>query len=376
MKSKFVTLTAGAGVALLLAACGGGGDTGSGAPSAAPAAAGGGQCGVDPVQADGKVAVILQSTSASGRWESQDKPRLLENIATFAPNAEVVYSNGEGQAANQLNQAEAAISAGAKVILVAPVDGVAAGEIARRAADADVKFVAYDAPVQNAPVDYYVSFDNIKVGALMGEYVKDNTKDGDTVVFISGAPQDDNAARFQQGAVDVLQPLFDNGTRKLGYKTFTPNWDLNNAQRQMEQALSELNDNVQAVVAANDNLATGSINALQVSGLAGKVPVTGQDATATGLGQIITGTQGMTVYKPIEGEAKAAGQLVSCLLAGQEPPADLINGNVDNGAGQVRTVLLEPIKVTRDNINDTVIKDQFVTWDDICKGVTAPCPPQ
>ena len=165
--------------------------------------------------------------------------------------------------------------------------------------------------------------------------------------------------------------MFDNGSRKLGYKTFTPNWDLNNAQRQMEQALSSLNDNVQAVVAANDNLATGSINALRASGLAGKVPVTGQDATATGLGQIVAGSQGMTVYKPIEGEAKAAAQLVSCLLAGQEPPAGLINGKTDNGKGDVPSVLLEPIEVTKDNIADTVVKDQFVTWDEICKGVPA-----
>ena len=364
---------AAAGLALLIAACGS--NTGSSGGTAASAAPNAG-CGVNPVQESGKVAVILQSTAASGRWESQDRPRLLDNIKKFAPNADVVYSNGEGKAENQLSQAEAAISAGAKVILVAPVDGVAAGEIARRANDAGVKFVAYDAPVQNAPVDYYVSFDNIKVGALMGNFVKDRTKDGDTVVFISGAPQDDNAARFQQGALDVLQPMFDNGSRKLGYKTFTPNWDLNNAQRQMEQALSSLNDNVQAVVAANDNLATGSINALRASGLAGKVPVTGQDATATGLGQIVAGSQGMTVYKPIEGEAQAAAQLVSCLLAGQEPPAGLINGKTDNGKGDVPSVLLEPIAVTKDNIADTVVKDQFVTWDEICKGVPAQCPPQ
>jgi D-xylose transport system substrate-binding protein len=374
--SKLMPVAAGlAGLTMLVAACGGGGSD----DSSDSAADGGssGQCGTDPMQVSGKVGVILQSTSASGRWEAQDRPRLLKNIAQYAPKAEVIYSNGEGKAENQLNQAEAAMSAGATVLLVAPVDGVAAGEIARRAKQSDVKFIAYDAPVMNAPVDYYVSFDNNKVGGLMGEYIKENTKDGDTVVFISGAPQDDNAARFQQGALDVLQPLFDDGTRKLGYKTFTPNWDLNNAQREMEQALSALNDNVQGVVAANDNLATGAIQALKTSGLAGKVPVTGQDATATGIGQIVSGTQGMTVYKPIEGEAKAAGQLVSCLLADQEPPAGLINGEVENGGSKkVPSVLLEPIKVTKDNIEETVVKDQFVTWDDICKGVSVTCPPK
>jgi D-xylose transport system substrate-binding protein len=173
----------------------------------------------------------------------------------------------------------------------------------------------------------------------------------------------------------VLQSSFDDGTLINCYQTFTPNWDLNNAQRQMEQALSKLNNNVQAVVAANDNLATGSINALRAAGLAGEVPVTGQDATATGLGQIVQGTQGMTVYKPIEGEADATGQLVAALLNGEEPPEGLINGESDNGAGNVPSVLLDPIEVTIDNIEDTVIKDEFVTWDDICKGVTVKCPP-
>ena len=320
--------------------------------------------------------MILQSTAASGRWESQDRPRLLNNLKAYAPNAEVIYSNGEGNASNQLRQAEAAISAGAKVLLVAPVDGVAAGEIARRADQADVDFIAYDAPVMNAPVDYYVSFDNNRVGGLMGEFVKANTKDGDQIIFISGAPQDDNAARFQQGALDVLDPLFEEGSRELGYKTFTPNWDLNNAQRETEQALSKLNDDVQAVVAANDNLATGAINALRASGLAGKVPVTGQDATATGLGQIVSGTQGMTVYKPIEGEAEAAAKLAAYLLAGKDPEAGLINGEVDNGAAEVPSVLLTPIAVTKDNIDDTVVKDEFVTWDAICKGVQVQCPPK
>jgi D-xylose transport system substrate-binding protein len=371
---KFVPLAALlTAAAMTVAACGSDSDSSSTAQEAPPQTA----KNVDAITDEaGKIGVILQSTAASGRWESQDRPRLLNNLKAYAPNAEVIYSNGEGNASNQLRQAEAAISAGAKVLLVAPVDGVAAGEIARRADQADVDFIAYDAPVMNAPVDYYVSFDNNRVGGLMGEHVQENTKDGDSVIFISGAPQDDNALRFQQGAMDVLEPQFDDGSLKMAYQTFTPNWDLNNAQRETEQALSKLNDNVQAVVAANDNLATGAINALRASGLAGKVPVTGQDATATGIGQIISGTQGMTVYKPIEGEADAAAQLAAYLLAGKKPPADLLNGEVDNGAMKVPSVLLKPIAVTKDNIEDTVIKDEFVTWDAICKGVSVQCPPK
>jgi len=374
---KLVPLAAALVVAAMSVAACGSDSNSSGGGSAAQEAPPQTAKKVDAITTEaGTIGVILQSTAASGRWESQDRPRLLNNLKAYAPKAKVIYSNGEGSASNQLRQAEAAISAGAKVLLVAPVDGVAAGEIARRADQADVDFIAYDAPVMNAPVDYYVSFDNNRVGGLMGEYVKANTNDGDSVIFISGAPQDDNAARFQQGALDILDPHFKDGTRKLAYKTFTPNWDLNNAQRETEQALSKLNDNVQAVVAANENLATGAINALRASGLAGKVPVTGQDATATGLGQIVSRTQGMTVYKPIEGEADAAAKLAAYLLAGKQPEKGLINGKVNNGSVDVPSVLLKPISVTKDNIDETVVKDEFVTWDAICKGVQAQCPPK
>ncbi len=324
----------------------------------------------------GTIAVILQATSASARWETQDRPRLEAAIKKYAPNATISYANGEGNAANQLRQAEAAITAGAKVLMVAPVDGVQAGEIARKARDAGVKLIAYDALILEAPVDYYVSFDNERVGALMGEYLAKVTKDGDTIVMIGGSPTDNNATLFEKGSLSVLQPMYDAGTRKLGERTLTPEWKLENAQREMEQALSKLDNNVQGVVVGNDNLATGVIAALRAQGLAGKVPVTGQDATIVGLQQIVLGEQGMTVYKAIAAEADASAKLAAYLLDGSEPPAELVNGKVDNKAGEVPSVLLEPVAVTVDNIDSTVVADGFVTWDDICKGLNVTCPPQ
>lgn len=334
-------------------------------------------CATPITTATGTIAVILQATAASPRWETQDRPRLLANLKRCAPNAKVLYSNAEGSSSNQLSLAEAAITKGAKVLMVAPVDGIAAGEIARQATAAGVKFIAYDALVLKAPVDAYVSFDNVGVGELMGQYIQAHTKTGDTIVMIGGSPQDNNAILFQQGALNVLQPLYNSKARVLGYRTLTPQWAQANAQREMEQALSKLNNNVQGVVVGNDNLALGVIAALRAQGLAGKVPVTGQDATASGLAQIIMGLQGMTVYKPIEKEAEAASILAAYFLGGITPPSGLLNGKVSNGSVSVPSILLQPISVSKSNIGSTVVKDGYWTWKTICDGVVrgVACPP-
>jgi len=320
------------------------------------------------------IGVTLQATAASARWESQDHPQLQAALAKYAPNAEVDFVNAEGSAATQLTQAEAFITKGCKVLIVAPVDGVADGQIAQKAQAAGVKLIAYDALILNAPVDAYVSFDNVKVGELMGTWVQQNTKQGDTIGIISGSPTDNNATMFQQGALNILQPLFDSGDRVQGYKTMTPDWSSANAQTEAEQMLSQLNNNVQAVVVGNDNLATGVIAALKEQGLNGKVGVTGQDATVVGLQQIVTGDQGMTVWKPIAQEADAAAQLAAYMLNGTQPPASLLNGTTDNGSGTpIPSVLLTPISVTLDNMESTVIQAGVATKDQICQGLPQPC---
>jgi D-xylose transport system substrate-binding protein len=138
--------------------------------------------------------------------------------------------------------------------------------------------------------------------------------------------------------------------------------------------LSQLNNNVDAVVVGNDNLATGVIAALKSQGLNGKVPVTGQDATLVGLQQIVTGDQGMTVWKPIATEADAAAKLAAYMLDGKQAPADLLNGTIDNGSdAKVPAVLLEPVSVTKSNLLDTVVKGGVATKDEICQGLPQPC---
>ncbi|GEO26404.1 D-xylose ABC transporter substrate-binding protein [Alicyclobacillus acidoterrestris] len=310
----------------------------------------------------GTIALLLPDTTSSARYESQDKPDFTAEVKKLDPSAKVDYQNAQGDSTTQQQQAEAEITNGAKVLVVDPVDSAAAATIVTEADKAGVKVISYDRMISKAPVDYYVSFNNEEVGKLQGQYIADHTPKGGTVVMIDGAQTDNNALDFRKGAHEVLDPLFKNGTLKLGYESYTPDWDPQNGLREMEQALTKLNNHVDAVLAANDGLAGSVIQALSAQHLAGKVPVTGQDATDAGLHDIMLGTQSMTVYKAVPQEAKVAAELAVDILKGQKPSSDLVNGTQDNGSGTpIPAVLLKPVVVTKDNIQDTVIKDGFTT---------------
>ncbi|GEO26401.1 D-xylose ABC transporter substrate-binding protein [Alicyclobacillus acidoterrestris] len=314
----------------------------------------------------GTIALLLPDTTSSARWESQDRPDFTAEVKKLDPAAKVDYQNAQGDATTQQQQAEAEITNGAKVLVICAVDSSAAATIVNEADKAGVKVISYDRMISFAPVDYYVSFDNEEVGKLQGQYIADHTPKGGTVVMLDGAQTDNNALAFRKGAHDVLDPLFKNGTLKLGYESYTPNWDPQNGLREMEQALTKLNNHVDGVLAANDGLAGSAIQALSAQHLAGKVPVTGQDATDAGLHDIMLGTQSMTVYKAVPKEAKVAGELAVDILKGQTPGSDLVNSTQDNGSGKkIPAVLLKPVVVTKDNIQDTVIKDGFTTMNNI-----------
>lgn len=307
-----------------------------------------------------KVALLLPDTTSSARYESEDKPDFMADMKKLDPKATVNYQNAQADSTTQEKQAQAAITDGAKVLVVDPVDSTAAATIVTQAHRANVKVISYDRMI-NAPVDYYVSFNNLKVGELQGKYIADHTKKGGTVVMINGAQTDPNALQFAKGAHNVLDPLFKNGTLKLGYESNTPKWDPANGLREMQQALTKLNNNVDGVLSANDGLAGAIIQALSAQKLAGKVPVTGQDATNAGLHDIMKGTQGMTVYKAVPKEADTAAQIATALLEGKTPSSSLVNSKTKVGSAEVPSVLLTPVVVTKSNINDTVIKDGYTT---------------
>jgi D-xylose transport system substrate-binding protein len=343
---------------VLLAACGDDDDDGGG---------GGGGGGGDG--GGGTIAWLLPE-SKTARYESQDNPNFQREVKSLCSDCDIIYSNADQDAAKQQQQAEAAITQGAEVMVLDPVDAAAAGAIVTRANQSDIPVVSYDRLLTDVDIDYYISFDNVRVGRLQGESLvskleEDGNGDG-TIVMINGAPTDNNAKLFKQGATSV----FDKSDLKIGRDFDTPDWSPDEAQQEMEQSITSLgNDGFVGVYAANDGTAGGAIAAMKSAGIDPSTrPTTGQDAELAAIQRILVDEQYMTVYKAIKPEAEAAAQLAVALVRGEDPPSGLVNGEVDNGMEQVPSVLLTPVAVTKDNIQDTVVKDGFWTADQICTG--------
>ncbi|HEX2126496.1 MAG TPA: sugar ABC transporter substrate-binding protein [Thermoleophilaceae bacterium] len=343
------------GAGVLLAACGDDDDDGGGG--------GGGDGG------SGSIALLLPE-SKTARYESQDRPNFERKVQELCPDCEIIYSNADQDAAKQQQQAEAAITQGAKVMVLDPVDAASAGAIVTRAKQSQIPVVSYDRLITDADIDYYISFDNVRVGRLQGEsLVKKLEQEGDsdgTIVMINGAPTDNNAKLFKQGAHSVI----DKSNLKVGREFDTPDWSPDEAQREMEQAITALgNDGFVGVYAANDGTAGGAIAAMKSAGIDPSTrPTTGQDAELAAIQRILADEQYMTVYKAIKPEAEAAAELAVALVRGEDPPSGLVNDQVDNGMKQVPSVLLRPVAVTKDNIQDTIIKDRFWSVQEICSG--------
>ena len=325
-----------------------------------------------------KVGILLPETASSARWESKDHPLLVQAIQTDIPGVHIDYSNAQGNSSLQLQQAEADLANGDCILIVGAHDSVAAAVIVAKARAQNVRVIAYDRMIESKYLNYYVSFDNIKVGRLQGQYVAEHylayaTKSRSVnLMMINGSQTDNNALLFSEGAHIALDPLFGSNTLNNVYETFTPNWDNNFAQSEAETTLANQNNNIQIAYVANDGMAGGVINALKVANLAGKVLVTGQDATAAGISAILLGYQNMTVYKPIAQEARSTGALVRAIYNGTD------TGLLTRGAttasfdgGLIPSILDQPVMVDRTNIESTVIADGFLTRSAVCQGVPA-----
>jgi D-xylose transport system substrate-binding protein len=316
--------------------------------------------------AGAKIALLLPESKTS-RYESHDRPNFERKVKELCADCQVIYSNADQDASKQQNQAEAALTNGAQVLVLDPVDAASASAIVARARQSKVLVISYDRLVAQADVDYYISFDNEKVGKLQGQALADKLKaDGKsagTIVVINGSPTDSNAAMFKAGAHSVL----DSSGAKIGAEYDTPDWSPDKAQQQMEQAITQLGkDKIVGVYAANDGTAGGAIAAMKAAGINPLPPVTGQDAELAGIQRIVAGEQYMTVYKAIKAEAEAAAELAVTLARGGQPPADKVNGKVNNGMKDVPSVLLTPVAVTKDNVKTTVVADGFWTTAQIC----------
>ncbi|WP_205697855.1 sugar ABC transporter substrate-binding protein [Conexibacter sp. SYSU D00693] len=342
-----------------VAAAGCGDDDDSGGSGGAASTGGSGEA---------KQVALLLPESKTARYEAADRPLFTAKLKADCPDCELIYSNADQDASKQQQQAEAAITRGADVLVLDPVDSQAASTIATRAKQSNIPVIAYDRLINDADIDYYISFDNEQVGKLQGEALLKalGSPQGKQIVMINGAPTDNNAKLFKAGAHSVLD---DSGV-KVGKEYDTPDWSPDKAQTQMEQAITALGKgSIDGVYAANDGTAGGAIAAMKSAGIDPKdIPVTGQDSEVAAIQRILAGEQHMTIYKAVKPEAEAAATLALALARGEQAPSGLVNGETDNGQEQVPSVLLKPVAVTKDNVADTVIKDQYVKTSDVCKG--------
>jgi D-xylose transport system substrate-binding protein len=341
----------------VLAACGDDDDSGDGGGSDS----GGGD--------KPEVAVLLPDSKSSVRWETVDRPLLQKALEDGGVEANI--TNAEGDKSTQQQQAEQAITNGAKVILLVNLDSGSGAAIAANAKSQGVKVIDYDRLTLDTDAqDYYVSFDNEEVGRLQGEGLVNciGDKKGARIAVLNGSPTDNNATLFKNGYDSVINPKFDSGEWTEVDDQSVPDWDNQKALTIFEQILQKADNKVDGVLAANDGLGNAAISALKQRKLP-QIPVTGQDATLEGIQNIVNGDQCMTVYKAIEKEAQAAADLAIALAKGDTPSVDTVP--IDNGSHKVPSVLEKPVSVTKDNIAEYFGNPDYPTKEDICAGKVA-----
>jgi D-xylose transport system substrate-binding protein len=275
--------------------------------------------------------------------------------------ADVISSDAGGDDELQFKQVQDMIKSGIKVLVLLPHDTSKASRMVDAAKSANVKVLSYDRLVQNSDVDLYVSFDRVEIGRMQAEYLVKHAPKGNYVI-IAGSPNDEGAKTLHDAQIKVLQPYIERGEIKVIADAYTKDWLPSEAYLFMLKAIDSGQGNIAAVLASNDGLAGGAIQALRDHNLAGKVPVSGQDADLAAVICIAQGTQSMTVYKPISTEAVTAADEAVRLAKGEKTHADAA---VNNGKIKVPAILLKPVLVTKDNIRTTVVKDGFQTLKSI-----------
>jgi D-xylose transport system substrate-binding protein len=338
---------------------------------------------------EGSIWVLLPDTESSTRWEEDDRRFFSEKFteAGLAEGEDFTIVNAEGDAATQQSQAEQAIADGASVIVLTSIDTGSGAAIIDQANEEGIAVVEYDRfNTGGAGGAAYVSFDNVAVGAAMAEVLEPAIDalglDTPRIVELNGGEEDNNSFLFKAGYDGVVQERVSAGDWELVADQHVPGWDNQEAQTIMEQILVDQNNGVDAVFAANDGLAASTINAVEAAGF-GPIPVSGQDATAVGMQNILLGKQTMSTYKPIEAEVAVAAAVALALRAGDDitaidPGYDFSIIGIEAATGQpteapegegvVPYFGLVPIPVTEANMAETVIADGFRTVEEICTG--------
>jgi D-xylose transport system substrate-binding protein len=337
-----------------------------------------------PAATSGKVKIGLSfSDFATERWpvENAQMTQLLQKDGY-----EVISQEADHDVKLQSDQIDNMVAEGAKGLIVIAEDGDAAVTPVEKAVAAGVPVISYDRLIKTSKVSAYLSFDNVAVGKAEADGVVKalglpgsttwTTSNPAKVVLSGGSPTDNNAVLVRQGQMAVLQPFITSGVIKVVADQWVDNWDPAKAESMMENILTAQQNKIDAVVASNDGTADGEIQALQAQGLAGKVPISGQDATAAGCNQIVLGNQTVTVFKDTRLLAPQAVKMIEALVKGQTPSgvtqftlAALTNDKTKTG--NVMANFLPVVEVTKANVYDVVVKSGFQTYEDVYKNVPA-----
>lgn len=298
-------------------------------------------------------------TQREERWV-RDKEK-MEQVAR-EKGIELIVKISDANMQEQITQVESLLTQGIDVLILAPHDAAAAATLVDKANKEGVPVISYDRLITNTDkLDIYLSFDNVKVGELQGKYITEQVKEGKYIIM-SGAPTDNNAKLFKEGAMKYIQPLIDSGKIKVIAEQAVENWVPENALKIVEAALAANNNEVDAILAPNDGTAGAAIQALAAQGLAGKVPITGQDAEKAAAKRIMEGTQSMTIFKDTRDLGAEAIDIAIKLAKGEKIST---NGEVDNGKINVPSVLLEPKIVTKDNLKSMLVDGGYITEEDL-----------
>jgi D-xylose transport system substrate-binding protein len=323
------------------------------------------------VAAEDMVALLLPE-NVNPRWESQDAAAFVRTMAQIAPDVKVEVFNANNDTSVQQRQAEQALTQGAKVLVVIPIDGESSAIIADTAAEEGIPTIAYDRMINSANTTFWVQADLEGMGYDQAMHVINNTVDGDTLVMLKGSPTDPNAAVIHNGQLRALTPLYESGARVMGYENWTEGWDPAIARRSMDQALTILNNGVQGVVSSNDGNAGAAIAAMEEQGMAGTVPVSGLDCTVQAQQLMLLGKQTQCGWRPLEDMAAAAAQVTVRLVNGEDF-SDLAPDTVTNGVGA--DVAYVPVgsysAVGVDGVAYVIANDTSITKEMICQGEAA-----
>jgi D-xylose transport system substrate-binding protein len=353
--SRLAAAALGGVAALALAACGSGSSGGgSGSGSGSGGGSGGGS-------AAGSKVAFLMPDEASTRYEQHDRPGFVAEMKKKCPSCSVLYNNANADAAKQQQQFNSAISSGAKVIVLDPVDSAAAASLVQSAKGQGVKVIAYDRPIPQLAADFYVSYDNEAIGKLISQSLVKHLEDsgvptsGGGILEVNGSPTDAAAGLIKKG---IHEGLADGGYQTLA-EYDTPDWEPSKAQEWVSGQISRFNTQIKGVVAANDGTGGGAIAAFKAAGVSPVPPVTGNDATIAGLQLIAAGDQYNTISKPSEVPAAAAADAAVDLLNGKKPASQTTLFNTPSK-------LFTPTVITKDNLKAEIVDKGIVPKSQLC----------